>query len=162
MKFEHAQRYRLDTRTDSYTVIGPDGVPHFTAPATTRIPKLYVISLAGVPGYIGITSQSVSSRLRFGLRAIGQHGYHGYRWRNQRSLALDIWCLTGAPSNRASIEIKSIEAEVVFLIRQQFDQWPEFQTEIHFYPSKSFHRDAAARVLRHLAATPRRQESSVQ
>ena len=150
MRFEHAQRYSLDTLTDSYTVVGPEGRPHFSAPATTRIPKLYVISRAGVPGYIGITSQSVSSRIRYGLRAIGQHGYHGYRWRNQRGLALDIWCLTGAVPSRASIEIQTIEAEVVFLIRQQFEQWPEFQTEIHFYPSKQFHRDAAARVLQQL------------
>jgi len=150
MKFEHAQRYRLDTRSDSYTVIGPDGASHFSAPATSRIPKLYVISRAGVPGYIGITTQSISSRLRYGLRAIGQHGYHGYRWRNQRGLALDIWCLTDARPKRASIEIQSIEAEVVFLIRKKFDQWPEFQTEIHFYPSTPFHRDAAARVLQQL------------
>ena len=150
MKFEHAQRYRLDARNDRCTVIGPSGIPHFTPPATTHIPKLYVISRAGLPGYIGITSQSVSTRLRSGLQAIGQHGYHGYRWRNQRDLVLDIWCLADAPSDRASIEIKTIEAEVVFLIRQQLDQWPEFQTEIHFYPSKTFHRDAAARVLQHL------------
>lgn len=150
MRFEHAQRYSLNTSANSYTVVGPDGHLHFTAPATTPMPKLYVISKIGVPGYIGITSQSVSSRLRNGLKAIGQHGYHGYRWRNQCGLSLDIWCLRGASPKRASIEIQSIEAEVVFFIRQKFAQWPEFQTEIHFYPSTQFHRNAAARVLQHL------------
>ncbi len=150
MKLEHAQRYRLDTRADSYTVSGADDVRHFTAPATKHVPKLYIVSRHGIPGYVGITSQSMATRLRFGLKADGQHGYHGYRWRNQRGLALDIWCLAGASSKRASGELECVEAEVVFLVRQTFDRWPEFQTEIHFHQSTTFHRNSAARIIQHL------------
>jgi hypothetical protein len=140
----------LDTGTDSYKVLGPDDVPHFTAPATKDVPKLYVVSRSGILGYVGITSQSMATRLRSGLQASGKHGYHGYRWRNERGLDLDIWCLAGASSKRASDELECVEAEVVFLARQTFDRWPEFQTEIHFHQSTPFHRDAAARIIQHL------------
>jgi hypothetical protein len=121
------------------------------APATQRFPKLYIASRKGVPIYVGITSQSMATRLRIGLRATGQHGYHGYRWRGQRNLDLDIWYLDDAPADAARSELECIEAEVVFLTRQRFRQWPEFQTEIHFHASHKFHRDAAARIFEHLA-----------
>ena len=150
MKLEHAQRYRLEALKDSCSVLGPDDERHFTAPATKKIPKLYVISRNGIPGYVGITSQPMATRLRSGLQADGKHGYHGYRWRNQQKLALDIWCLAGVASDRASMELESIEAEVVFLARKEFDQWPEFQTEIHFHQSQRFHREAAASIIQHL------------
>ncbi len=71
---------------------------------------------------------------------------------NQRGLDLDIWCLFGASSNSAATELECVEAEVVFLARQKFKQWPEFQTEIHFHRSRQFHRDAADRILQHLIA----------
>ena len=152
MKIEHAQRYRLDTRTDSYMVIGPGGVRRFTPPATQHCPKLYIVSRRGVPGYVGVTRQSIAARIRFGLQATGQGGYHGYRWRNQSGLDFDIWCLLGVSSDRAAAELECVEAEVVFLVRQKFKQWPKFQTEIHFHPSKQFHRDVADRILLHLIA----------
>lgn len=152
MKIEHAQRYRLDTRTDGYTVIGPGDVRHFTSRAAQHGPKLYIISRRGVPGYVGVTTQSMAARICFGLRATGQHGYHGYQWRNQSGLDFDIWCLLGASSDSAAVELECVEAEVVFLARQKFKQWPKFQTEIHFHPSKQFHRDAAHRILQHLIA----------
>jgi hypothetical protein len=151
MKLERTQRYGLHADARSCSVVAPNGQPHFVAPATQRFPKLYIASRKGVPIYVGITSQSMSARLRSGLRASGEHGYHGYRWRGQRDLDLDIWYLDDAPPDRAAKELECIEAEVVFLTRQKFSQWPEFQTEIHFHASQKFHRDAAARIFEHLA-----------
>jgi len=154
MKLEHAQRYRLYTHNDSCSVLGLDDVRHFTAPATMHVPKLYVVSRNGIPVYVGITSQSMATRLRLGFQADGKHGYHGYRWRNQRRLTLDVWRLAGASPKRALAELECIEAEVVFLTRTKFDQWPEFQTEIHFHQSTSFHRNAAKRIIQYFSETP--------
>jgi hypothetical protein len=88
----------------------------------------------------------MANRLRFGLRADGKGGYYGYPWRGQTDLDLDIWYLDDAPPTKAAKELECIEAEVVFLTRQKLDQWPKFQTEIHFHASEKFHRDAAARI----------------
>jgi hypothetical protein len=151
MKLERTQRYRLHAGTSSCSVVAPRGECHFVAPATQRFPKLYIASRKGIPIYVGITSQSMATRLRMGLHATGQHGYHGYRWRGQRDLDLDIWYLDDAPADTARTELECIEAELVFLTRQRFSQWPEFQTEIHFHASQKFHRDAAARIFKHLA-----------
>jgi hypothetical protein len=151
MELERTERYKLHLGTDSYSVVGPKAQVTFVAPATLRLPKLYVASRHGVPIYVGITSQSMAARLRSGLKANGNHGYHGYRMRGQRDLDLDLWYLDGANPQAARNELECIEAEVVYLSRQRFEQWPEFQTEIHFHASKRFHRDAAARILKHLS-----------
>jgi hypothetical protein len=74
--------------------------------------------------------------------------YHGYAWRHSNNSAnLDIWCHTDAV-NRNERDIETIEAEAVFLIRSA-GQWPEFQTEIHFYPSSPRHREVAAEIMAH-------------
>lgn len=150
MTLKRTQRYQLRLASGGYSVVAPDGAPHFVAPATQAIPKLYVASRGRILIYIGITRQSMATRLRNGLQANGQHGYYGYRWRDQPNLNLDIWYLDNAPEERAAAELECIEAEVVFLARQRFGQWPEFQTEIHFHASKKFHRDAAQRILQQL------------
>ncbi|WP_305809178.1 hypothetical protein, partial [Staphylococcus epidermidis] len=43
------------------------------------------------------------------------------------------------------LDIETIEAEVVYLIRQA-GQWPRFQTEIHFHPSGDEHRQWALTI----------------
>ena len=43
--------------------------------------------------------------------------------------------------------IETVEAEVVFLIRQEYGQWPEHQTEIHFHKSNDIHRKAAEDII---------------
>ncbi|WP_224785366.1 hypothetical protein [Pandoraea pnomenusa] len=43
------------------------------------------------------------------------------------------------------MDIETIEAEVVYLIRQA-GQWPKFQTEIHFHPSSAYHREWASTI----------------
>ncbi len=152
MKLERTHRYCLDAGNDNCLVVGPDGEEHFVAPATQRIPKLYIVSRQSelIPVYVGITAQPMAARLRLGLQADGQHGYHGYQWRGQPGLFLDIWCLKGANREEFTVELECIEAEVVFLVRKKYGQWPEFQTEIHFRQSKKFHRDSAVRILQQL------------
>ena len=54
---------------------------NFVAPATSQLPKLYVVSTESTPIYVGVTKQSILARLRGGFTAQGQHGYHDYEWR---------------------------------------------------------------------------------
>ena len=133
MKLERTQRYKLHLTDNTYSVVGPNGEAHFTAPATERFPKLYVASRRGTPVYVGIRSQSMATRVHFGLRASGAHGYHGYRMRGGGNFDLDIWYLDDAPPAKAAAELECIEAEVVYFTRKTLNQWPEFQTEIHFH-----------------------------
>jgi hypothetical protein len=44
------------------------------------------------------------------------------------------------------LNVETIEAEIVFLIRQR-GQWPSHQTEIHFHPSRPYHRKAAEAIV---------------
>jgi hypothetical protein len=108
---------------------------------------LYVIHHRGKPIYVGVTRQPIANRLRYGWSARGLHGYHGYAWRKAfKSVGLDIWFQEDATARSPKHEIEAVEAEVVFLIRQR-GQWPKYQTEIHFYPSRAVHRRAARKVM---------------
>lgn len=80
------------------------------------------------------------------VRQRQQSGYHGYAWRHALSTAnLDIWCHRDPPETDSCLDIETIEAEVVYLIRQA-GQWPRFQTEIHFHPSGDEHRQWALTI----------------
>ena len=110
------------------------------------MPKLYVASHDGIPIYVGVTVQTMSARLRFGAKAEGKGGYYGYAWRREIPKAnLDIWCHEDAPDENRVLDMETVEAEVVFLIRCS-DQWPRYQTEIHFHPSEPWHRAEAAAI----------------
>jgi hypothetical protein len=61
-----------------------------------------------------------------------------------QTLRLDVWYLEGDNATRRDLE--TVEAEVVFLCREQSGQWPIGQTEIHFHPSKSRHKEYATRI----------------
>ena len=143
--------YTLKVSGNRYSVISPDGRSHFIAPATTDRPKLYVVSRNSSLAYVGVSKQPLSSRLGGGMRATGEHGYHGYAWRKSDSqLRLDVWYLDGATRDNVSMELETIEAEVVHLFRLQTGQWPSDQTEIHFHPSSDFHRAAGQQILNKL------------
>ena len=87
------------------------------------------------------------SRLRIGWNATGDNGYHGYAWRHRFTKAnLDIWYHKDAPVENPTLDMKTVEAEVVHLTRCA-GQWPFWQTEIHFHPSSKEHRDVAATVV---------------
>lgn len=147
MRLNGPDRYHVTITDRSATVRAPNGTPHFVAPATAKnVPKLYVASKKGVLLYAGVTNQSMSVRLRGGLTADGAQWYYGYSWgRKNHAIYLDIWYLDGEDTKAADLE--TIEAEVVFLYRQEFGQWPQEQTEIHFHPSGTIHRQCARQVV---------------
>ena len=147
MKLTGPDRYQLTITDGSVSVTAPNGTPHFVAPATNRgDQKLYVVSKGGALLYVGVTRQPMSVRLRGGLTADGNHGYHGYSWgKKNHTICLDIWYVNG--DDVTPIDLEAIEAEVVFHYRQESDQWPSEQTEIHFRQSNSTHREFAKRVL---------------
>lgn len=140
--------YKLKILANEYSVVSPKGKPHFVRPATGKLPKLYVVSCDSALLYVGVSRQSLSTRFRGGMQASGEDGYYGYAWsKTDRDLRLDIWYLDGAPEDSISVELETIEAEVVYLFRLESGQWPSDQTEIHFHRSTGFHRMSAQRVL---------------
>lgn len=147
MILQGPDRYGLTFDADRFAVRCPKGTPRFSGFATSDRPKLYVVSIEEWPIYVGITKQSVRNRLRLGWNADGQNGYHGYAFRHQHTEAvLDVWCHDDPPQKNATLDIETVEAEVVLLIRLA-GQWPAFQTEIHFHPSTEVHRDAAKHIM---------------
>jgi hypothetical protein len=147
MKMLGPDRFGLTFDARAFTVLCPKGTPRFSGFATSALPKLYIASADGWPIYVGITKQSIRNRLRMGWNADGQNGYHGYAWRHHHTeVALDVWCHADPPVVNPTLDIETVEAEVVFLIRSA-GQWPAFQTEIHFHPSTDIHRVAAAQIM---------------
>lgn len=146
MKAEDPIRYKL-TVGERYRVVSPCGRPHFVHPVTIPSPKVYVVSCDNQILYVGSTCQPIASRLYGGFTAKGESGYHGYAWRTHGSqMLLDIWILTLDSGVDVQRELETIEAEVVFCIRQHSGNWPLLQTEIHFHPSNAEHRSVAARI----------------
>lgn len=146
----HQYRLLIETGGSSYSHHPESKRTKFVAPVTTRSPKLYIVSVDGTPIYVGQTVQSINARLRLGFTADGSTGYHGYAWRHQHpSVALDLWVLTGASEDSELLDIETIEAEFVYLVRHHCGQWPQFQTEIHFHASSPEHRRLAAEIYRH-------------
>ena len=145
-------QYHLSIAADgtAYSHHPDSGITTFTAPVTTRSPKIYIASVDGVPIYIGQTVQSIRARLRLGFIADGSTGYHGYAWRHHHAnVKLDVWILEGADEDREVLDVETIEAEIVYLIRHHQSQWPTFQTEIHFHPSELLHRRLAGEIYQH-------------
>lgn len=86
---------------------------------------------------------------------MGKGGYYGYAWRHAlREANLDVWCHEDAPAERPMRDIETVEAEVVLLIRLE-GQWPQYQTEIHFHPSSSIHRETAERIMARYSSNTR-------
>ncbi|MCS3418636.1 hypothetical protein M2399_003811 [Pseudomonas sp. BIGb0450] len=144
-------RYKLGFNSTSFTIECPFGTPKFSGLATSNLPKLYAICVDdySYPIYIGMTKQPIRNRLRLGWSANGNNGYHGYAWRKYFTTAtLDLWCHTDPSAGNGSVDIETVEAELVYLIRQA-GQWPLFQTEIHFHRSSEVHRNVAAGIGAH-------------
>ena len=149
MRLSGPFRYRLEFDSMQITAVeNPDGGNKLSGPAAQRVPKLYVVSQDEKPLYVGITRQTLRTRLRMGFQADSGHGYHGYAWRHQlRQANVDVWVQDG--DETSTLDLETVEAEVVFLIRQQQGQWPEHQTEIHFHQSEETHRQLARSILEH-------------
>jgi len=105
-------------------------IKKFEKPVTkNKLPKIYVIKDKSNVVYVGITSQSIRNRLRYGLEARGRGGYHGYKFKDLNKVNLFVFCF-----NRTdSIRTEAVEAEIVYLIRNKTGEWPKCQTEIHFH-----------------------------
>ena len=131
-------------------VSSPNGDSKFSGNAFLSVPKLYVVSDGKKPIYIGQTRQPIGNRMRSGFKSDGSHGYHGYAWRHcGTSATIDVWV---QEAEEDPDWIETVEAEVVFLIRQEYGQWPQYQTEIHFHQSKPVHRAAARKVVDHYSS----------
>jgi hypothetical protein len=146
----HEYRLSIETGGIKYCHHPDSKRTKFVSPVTTRSPKLYIVSVDGEPIYVGQTVQSITARLRMGFTADGSTGYHGYAWRHKHTLvALDLWILQGAEEENEILDIETIEAELVYLIRHHLGQWPAWQTEIHFHPSTPEHRRLAGEIYGH-------------
>lgn len=143
------ERYQLSYTPTSFTVLCGEGGRRFSGLAKSLVPKLYIASIDGNPIYVGITKRGMQQRLTYGWNAAGKSGYYGYAWRHHGAEAvLDVWAHADAV-DRNEREIKTVEAEVVYLLRHRTGQWPGFQTEIHFYPSAEVHRQIAEQIVGH-------------
>jgi hypothetical protein len=148
VKLVGPDRYFLSFNAEKFIVSSSGGKGKFCGFATSRLPKLYIVSVGSQPIYIGVTRQPMRARFRVGFNAKGEGGYHGYAWRHNFTKAtLDIWCQQDAPVKKPERDMETVEAEVVFLARRA-GQWPAGQTEIHFHPSNKKHRKAAAAIWR--------------
>lgn len=152
MKLNLPQDYSLELADEGPYRLYDDGITcKFSKPSSSkRHPKIYTLAADEKLIYVGIASQSMSSRLSFGFRANGESGYHGYKWKTLRHrLALSVWTAEQEGTPATFRDLETVEAEVAFLCKQQSGQWPEFQHEIHFYPSLPVHREAAAEIYSH-------------
>jgi hypothetical protein len=138
MKLNNPQNYTLRLLPEAgYELSQGSKKVTFTKPASTRgVAKLYTLSHAGKLLYVGIAQQPMSGRLNFGFKAEGKGGYHGYKWnRLTQNIKLLIWTASIDDDYVSLREMETIEAEVAYLCRYKSGQWPEYQHEIHFFPS---------------------------
>src|SRR5450631_430587 len=93
MQIEGPERYELTFTPETFTALCAKGTNKFSGLSIAELPKLYIASIDDKPIYVGMTKQSIRTRLRFGWNAKGKGGYHGYAWRHGNSSAvLDVWC----------------------------------------------------------------------
>ncbi|MFN2308664.1 MAG: hypothetical protein ABR553_02855 [Gammaproteobacteria bacterium] len=91
MRISEPERYKLNFDSASFAVLCQKGTPKFSGIATSRMPKLYIVSVDNKPIYVGVTEQPIRNRLRLGWSASGKNGYYGYAWRHHLSSAnIDI------------------------------------------------------------------------
>lgn len=147
VKMDNYNSYKLRISKSDYICIEANGeeVNHFIAPDTKAGgKKLYVVKNGRDIYYVGITSQSISSRLRDGFKAEGEHGYHGYKWKDKiKQAELLIWSFPGSTQDH----VEAIEAELVYFIREKTGKWPKYQMEIHFHGASEKQRQVAESIL---------------
>jgi len=132
MEGKNYQRYRIMLKNREIASIEMRGhkVKSFTQPDTkNKLPKLYVVKSGSEVIYVGLTSQSIKTRLRDGLQAQGEKGYYGYKWKDLSEVDILIWCFPQESMER----IEAVEAELVYFLRQHTGKWPKYQMEIHFH-----------------------------
>jgi hypothetical protein len=157
MRLVGPYRYTVSVLDGSYAVLNEKGRKKFLSPVTTGCPKLYVFADDTLPVYVGQTLQGMAARMRLGFLADGTSGYHGYSWRHSLpSAQLLVWCLEDISGEDPRLALECIEAEIVFAYRLKYDQWPRYQTEIHFHQTSAEHRKVAAQVMAFFTGVPAR------
>ena len=154
MEATTCNRYKIKIAGSEFQCIeanGEKGKGFIYPDSSNKLPKLYVVKNSHEIYYVGITTQKIRERLRQGFNAKGEHGYYGYKWKNQSGkLVLSIWVLENIEPDEAYRDLETIEAEIVFLCRLHSNQWPESQHEIHFHKSEEFHRKCAQQIYEHI------------
>ena len=152
MQLNSPQNYTIRLLPDAgYELLQDREKAKFAKPASIRgVAKLYALSNAGKLLYVGIAKQPMAERLSFGFKAKGKGGHHGYKWKHlTHEIQLIVWTASSGGNYVELREMETVEAEVAFLCRHLSGQWPEYQHEIHFYPSTNVHRAAAKRIYEH-------------
>ena len=114
----------------------------FFKPLTEKKYKLYILKKDNEFLYIGITRQSLRSRLHSGFNAKGENGYHGYKWKDLKNVELFVWTFQNYTEN----QLENIEAELTYLIRTKTNNWPLYQNEIHFNNEFEKGKEIAERI----------------
>lgn len=118
-----------------------DGKPgNFNGPVNfKKTPKIYILKSQGKIVYVGYASQPMGTRLGQGIRAGGLNGYHGYKWKQLDQLELIVYVFDKEIKGGKHLDDKpytllaeAVEAELVYKVRKETGNWPEFQNEIHF------------------------------
>ena len=88
---------------------------------------------------MGYASQSIGKRLGQGLRNSGVNKNLGYKWKQLLEVELFVFVFDKELKGNKHKDDKpfidfaeAVEAEIVFLVKQNTGNWPEFQNEIHF------------------------------
>lgn len=146
MQIVGPETYKLLRTEEGFKISNLDDTDRLGKIATSMMPKIYIVSIDGWPVYVGATKQRL--RTRIGMKPLAGSGYYGYTFKDEgQGLRLHVWAHSNA-EGRNHIDAETVEAEVVFLIRQA-DNWPRFQTEIHFHPSTPTHRQVAQDIVAH-------------
>lgn len=125
------------------SVLANDGTKHFVDPVTKKGNKIYLVGKNGLIHYVGITKQSMNSRIRYGVKPNHKSGYHGYKWlKEDGDHSLIVWTFDD------NEDVEAIEAEIVHFFRVQHNQWPKYQTEIHFHQTTDKQRSLAKTILK--------------
>ncbi len=101
----------------------------FAVPVSQKGSKIYILKKSNEFLYVGATIQRMLLKLKQGLAAKGLKGYHGYKWKDYDSIDLAVYCF----ADLQGTQLESIEAELVYKIRQETGKWPLCQNEILFY-----------------------------
>lgn len=120
----------FDSKARCIAANGELGQVFLVPDISDQLHKLYVVKNNREIYYVGITIQDIRKRLRGGFYAKGEHGYYGYKWKNEETVEMLIWCFPDFVKE----QVEAIEGELVYLIRNRTGNWPAYQMEIHFHP----------------------------
>lgn len=106
--------------------------------------KIYLVANGTEILYVGEAHKSIKKRFQYSCTAFNYHikykkarnGYKGYKWLAPKEplndLVVHVFVFDESyDTNRDFIE--AIEGEIVYLIRKNTNNWPEYQNEIHFH-----------------------------